>query len=106
MSCGRRNAEVTNQAAEVPRARASSRRAFSQSNHYNRLEYRRWFCLLYAAVHSIFRQLSAPLRRSRRVAAGTHVQLAKPQAFLSLVQVRESCHKQVCGVTPFRRGIA
>jgi hypothetical protein len=106
MSCNRSDAELTNQAAEVPRLRASSRRACSQSSFYNRLENRRSFRLMCAAARSILR-LHAPLTEPfGLLAPGTHIQLAKPQAFLSLMQGRQSCQQQLWGVAPFRRDIA
>jgi hypothetical protein len=106
MSCGRSDGESANQAREIPRTRGSSRRAHSQSNYYNRLEYCRWFRLLYAATRSILRLLAALPHPSGLVAPGTPIRLAKSEAFLSLVQGRQSCHQQLWGVTPFRRGIA
>jgi hypothetical protein len=105
-SCGRSDDEPANQARETPWVHASSLRAVSQSSYYNRLEYGCWFRLLYTAARSIPRLLTALLHPSTLAALGTPIRSPKPQAFLSLVQGRESCHKQLWGVTPFRRGIA
>jgi hypothetical protein len=106
MSRGWSDGKSTNQALEIPRTHASLRIPSVQSNYYNRLEYHRWFRLLYAAARFIQRLLAMLRWRSSRVVPGAPLLLSKPQAFLSLVQVRKSCHKQVWGVTPFRRGIA
>ena len=106
MSCGRSDGEPTNQAREIPRAQASSRRSLSASNYYNRLEYHRSFCFLCSSARFMHRMLAELPRRSSPVAPHTPLRLSKPQAFLSLVQGRQSCHQQLWGVTPFRRGIA
>jgi hypothetical protein len=106
MACGRSGGEPTNKAREIPRTHASPRIPSVQSNYYNRLEYRRWFRLWYAAARFIQRLLVVLRWQSSRVVPGAPILLSKPQAFLSLVQVRKSCHKQVWGATPFRRGIA
>jgi hypothetical protein len=106
MPCGRSDVEPSNQAAEALRAQASSRPPLSASKYYNRLEYLCSFGLLYCAVRSILRLLSALPHPPTLATSGTPIRLAKPQAFLSLVQGRQSCHQQLWGVTPFRRGIA
>jgi hypothetical protein len=106
MSCDRSDAELTNQAAEVPRLRATSRRACPQSSCYNRLENRSSFRLMCAAARSILRLHTPPTEPSRLVVPCNHIQLAKPQAFLSPVQGRQSCQQQLWGVAPFRRDIA
>jgi hypothetical protein len=106
MSRGRSDDESTNRSEEVLRAHASLRQPSTESNYYNRLEYRRRVRPLYATTWSIVRTFSAPLQPSSLVARGPSMQLSKPQAFLSLQQVRESCHKQFWGVTLIRRGIA
>ncbi len=106
MSCGRSDGKSTNQEPESPRMRASSRYSFFLSNYYNRLEYRRSFGLVYAAARAVLRSLPAVALPYRRVASGTQIRPLKPQAFLSLVQGRQSCQQQFWGVTPFRRDIA
>ena len=106
MACGRSDGNPTNQTREIPWSQTSSRRVVFQSNYYNRLEYRRPFRLICAATRSILSLHAALTQPSGPVAPGTHIQQAKSQAFVFLVQVRESCHKQLWGVTPFRRGIA
>jgi hypothetical protein len=106
MSRGRSDGESINQSEEVLRAHASLRQPSIESNYYNRLEYRRCVRLLYATTSSIDRSFSAPPQPVSLLARGQSMQLSKPQAFLSLLQVRESCHKQFRGVTLIRRGIA
>jgi len=105
-SCGRRDGEPTKQARENPPVHASSLRPVSRSVYYNRLEYRYWFRLLCAVGCDILRFRTALSHAFALAALGTPIGPAKPRAFLSLVQGRESCHKQLWGVTPFRRGIA
>lgn len=106
MSCGRSDGEPTKRAREIPWSQACSHRIFYQSNYYNRLEYWRSFRLIRAAMRSILSLHAALTQPSGQVAPGTHIQEAKPQAFLSLVQGRKSCPKQIWRVTPFRKGIA
>ena len=105
-SCGRSDGEPTNRATEIPRAYASHGRLSPHTDYYNRLEYSRWFRLLYAAARSSIFLLRMPVRRTSGVVAGAPREISAPQAFLSLPQARESSHKQFWGATPFRRGIA
>jgi hypothetical protein len=105
-SCGRRDDEPTQQARENPPLHASSLLPVSRSIYYNRLEYRHWFRLLCAVGCHILRFRTALSHAFTLAALGTPIGPVKRRAFLSLVQGRESCHKRLCGVTPFRRGIA
>src|SRR5580704_15115768 len=105
-SCGRSDDEPADQARETPWVHGASLRALSQSNYYNRLEYCRSIRLLHAAVRSVRRLLAPPTHPSTRLVLGTPIRLTKPRAFLSLMKGRQSCHRQLWGVTPFRRGIA
>lgn len=105
-SCGRSDGEATNRAGKIPRKYTALHRAPSEAIYYNRLEYSRCFRLLYVAgrrfVHLLL-TASAPDAAGNRGAWG---QIRGSRVFLSLVQVRKSCHKQVRGVTPLRRGMA
>jgi hypothetical protein len=104
-SCGRSDGEPTTQAKEVTRWPASARNFPSAAIYYNRLEYDvgfRFFCA--AARSSAGSPLVAANPPSRDVAAAPSP-IDTPWAFLSLLQVRESCDKVLRGVTPIRRGI-
>jgi hypothetical protein len=105
-SCGRSDGEPTNQATEIPRAHASSHRLLPPTNYYNRLESSRWFRLLYAAPRSPGFPSAMTVKLLSSLTAGAPHKISAPQAFLSLLQGRESSHTQLWGVTPFRRGIA
>jgi hypothetical protein len=105
-SCGRSDGEPTNQTTEIPRASACSHRPSPHTDYYNRLEYIRWFRLLYAATRSSAFRLPLAVKPPIRLVAGASGEISVPQAFLSLPQGRESFHKKLWGVTPFRRGIA
>src|SRR5579863_6394977 len=107
MSCGRSDGKLTNQAKESPRAYASPRQRSRRVLHYNRLESGGEFRLLYASACPSVRSLPLAAKPQRRVvdAAFSRVSVA-PRTFLSPPQGRESCHTQIWGVTPFRRGTA
>ena len=105
-SCGRSDGEPTNQTTEIPRAHASSHRPWTHTDYYNRLEYIRWFRLPDAATRSSVFGLPLAVKPPSAVVAGASGEISAPQAFLSLPQGRESSHKQLWGVTPFRRSIA
>jgi hypothetical protein len=105
-SCGRSDGESTNQATEIPRAYAFSRRLSPHTDYYNRLESSRRFRLVYAVTRSSFFRLPMAVKPPNSVVGGAPGEISAPQAFLSPPQGRESCHKQLWGVTPFRRGIA
>jgi hypothetical protein len=105
-SCGRSDGEPTNQVRRIPRKDAALHQAPPETFYYNRLEYNGWFRLVYVAGRLYVRLLltaAAPDAAGNRGACG---QIHGSRGFLSLVQVRKSCHKQVRGVTPLRRGIA
>jgi hypothetical protein len=105
-SCGRSDDEPTKQARQIPRKYATLHQPPSEAIYYNRLEYSGWFHLLCAAGRRFVRLLltaAAPGAADNRDAFSY---IPASRAFLSLVQVRKSCHKQLWGVTPFRRGIA
>jgi hypothetical protein len=106
MSCGRSDGEPTNQADEVSRNCALPRRPSSQPVGYNRLESSCLLCVYYAAAHSCICLLRATAKPHSHAFPGVPSRFSVSRAFLSLVQVRKSCHKQLWGVTPFRRGIA
>jgi hypothetical protein len=105
-SCGRSDGEPTTRAKEVTPRPASASNFPWAAIYYNRLEYGvefRFFCP--AAGSSVRSPLAAFHPPSRDVAAAPS-QIHMPRAFLSPLQVRESCRKLLRGVTPFRRGIA
>ena len=105
-SCGRSDNEQTNQATEIPRARAYLPRLSPRTDYYKRLEYNCWFRLVYAAMRSPSYLLSMAVMLSSQFVAGALHEIFAPRPFLSLLQGPESCHRQFWGVTPFRRGIA
>jgi hypothetical protein len=106
MSCGRNDGEPSNQPREIPQAQAFSPRPVSRLDCYNRLEYYRLIRFLHAGVRYVRRLLAPPTHPSARLHLGTPSPPMKPRAFLSLMQGRQSCHQQLWGVTPFRKGIA
>jgi hypothetical protein len=106
MSCGRSDGEPTNQGRQNPRKCAALRLPPAEAIYYNRLEYSRLFQVFYAAARSC---TCLPLETARphcHALPGVPSRFSVSRAFLSLVQVRKSCHKQLWGLTPFRRGIA
>jgi hypothetical protein len=106
MSCGRSDGEPPNQACATRRACASARRSPAEPDYYNRLEYGRAFRLFGAARGAAVRWLPAAAEANAADDRDAFGQIPASGAFLSLLQVRKSCHKQLGGVTPFRRGIA
>jgi hypothetical protein len=106
MSCGRSDGELTSQGRQIPREYASLHQAPSEAIYYNRLEYSGCFRLPYATGCRFVRLLLTATSAAVADHRGARHQIPVFRGFLSLVQVRKSCHKQVRGVTPFRRGIA
>ena len=106
MSCGRSDGEPTNQVRQIPRKYATLHQPPSEAIHYNRLECSRMFRAVYAAARSCVCLLSATAKPHSHVFPGIPSRFSVSRAFLSLVQVRKSCHKQVRGATPLRWGIA
>jgi hypothetical protein len=106
MSRGQSDDEPANQVARMPRTRASATHSLSTAIYYNRLESCRSFRLLYAASRASVCTPIADANPSSRDAAVAPNHILASRTFLSLVQGRESCHKQLWGVTPFRRGTA
>src|SRR5271155_1522979 len=95
MSCGRSDGEPSNQLAETPWACTSHHERPSARIYYNRLEYSRWFRFFYATAHSSVCLSSAAVKPTSYVATEASIRIYLPRAFLSLVQVRKSCHKQL-----------
>src|ERR1700679_4117090 len=106
MSCDRSDGEPTTQAKGVTRRLASLRRFPAGARYYNRLEYGPGFRRLYAAARSSHASPLAVAHALSRDVVAAPSQVLRPRAFLSPLQVRESCHKQLRGVTPCRRGSA
>jgi hypothetical protein len=106
MSCGRSDAEPTNYEGENLPAHTPPCRPAIESNYYNRLEYRHSFRLLYAVMRSVLCLFAAVPQPPEPFAFGTPIRLMEAQAFLSLLQGRQSCQQQFWGVIPFRRDIA
>ena len=104
--CGRSDGEPTNQAREGARRHASPQQSAPAAIYYNRLEYSVRFRLCYARARSSVGSPFAVANPPRRDDAAAPGQIPTRRAFLSLPQVRESCHQQLWGATPFRRGIA
>jgi hypothetical protein len=106
MSCGQSDGEPTNQGRKVLRNLASSHHSATAAIYYNRLEYNVRFRRFCAGVRSSACSPLAAANSPSRDAVAARTQIPASRAFLSLPQVRESCHKQLRGVTAFRRGIA
>ncbi len=105
-SCGRSDGEPTNQAREVSRSHVFPRQFPVATIYYNRLEYGLMFRPFYVEARSSHRLPFAAANLSKRDAAAAPKRIPARRAFLSPPQVRESCHQQLWGVTPSRRGIA
>ncbi len=105
-SCGRSDDKPTNQATEIPRAYAFLRELSLCTDYYNRLESSCRIRFLYAANRSCICFLSTAAKAPRGAVSGALHEISASQPFLSFPQGRESWHKQIWGVTPFRRGIA
>jgi hypothetical protein len=106
MSCGRSDGEPTNQGSQMPRKYAALDRTAAGTIYYNRLEYGRLLRDFCAELRPCVGLLLAKAKPHSRAFPGVPSRFSVSRAFLSLVQVRKSCHKQVRGATPFRRGIA
>ena len=105
MSCDRGDGEPSKRAKEVTRRLAAARRS-AAAIYYNRLEYAVRFRLFCAAARS---SLASPLAVANPPGcdvAAAPSQIHTPGTFLSPLQVRESCPKQLRGVILLRRGSA
>src|SRR5271163_2212154 len=101
MSCSRSDDRPRNAASETPRKSTAPSRPPLGAKYYNRLEFNRLIRPLYAAAHSSLHLLSAAAKSKIRATSGAPNRFSPSRAFLSLVQVRESCDKQIRGVIPF-----
>jgi hypothetical protein len=105
-SCDRSDIKPKNRAREFLRAYASFVQPASGAINYNRLEYGAQFGRRRALPHFFLRLRPEAARARGPIADCPPNPAAASRAFLSLVEVPKSCHKQGWRVTPFRRGIA
>jgi hypothetical protein len=103
---GRRDSPADNQATEIPGQAASSNDAVPPAAHYNRLDISPQFHLTPQSPRHLLLHTQSTARENsgydRRVRAASTTFPDK----LFLVHGGASCHKQVSGVSPFRKGIA
>jgi hypothetical protein len=105
MPSGRCDVRGIDQSAENPKHRAAIREPFRSVAHYNRLELAPMYRTSAAAKQLLHQPAHTAAPRNGRCDSVTLEVGSKSLINLFLVHPRESCNKQVSGVSPFRKGI-